>query len=165
MVTAVKRVNSAVKTFWEMIFSHYLLAVRQAHCITQHYTRRGLVPYAASLGTAVLIKDGLASRPRWPMGVIEKTDARGATAHVWINTVEGEKVKSQIVQRPVSRLYPFEFPSQTAYQPKRVAESVKDMRISSTVTGSAKKGKIIFLRGYIGGEFTTPKAAPAAAMI
>lgn len=137
LVTAVKRVNSAVKTFREMFFSHYLLALRQTHGII-HRKVKGSVPFAATPGTAVLIKDGLAPRPRWPMGVIEKTDARGATAHVRINTVEGEKVKSQIVQRPVSRLYPFELPSKTAYQTKKDDELVRDMQSSSAATGSTK---------------------------
>ncbi len=106
LVTRVWKINSVVKTFWQKFVTQYLLALQQTHTVG-YKNPKGSVSYAPTLGTAVLIKEDLAPQARWPMSVIEKVDARGATANIRINTVKANEVKSKVVQQPVSRLYPF----------------------------------------------------------
>lgn len=80
------------------------------------------------------MQEQTAPRAKWPIGVIEKVDLRQAQAIVRIINVDRETrllfplektFPTQLVTRPVSRLYPFEVPvSETASAQEEISDAI-----------------------------------------
>jgi hypothetical protein len=119
-----KTVYALVEHFRSRFYSAYLQRMREKH-VALHRSPRGSVKFEPRVGEMVLVKGLDARRTQWPLGVVERLDARGAQA--WVRVVDWVATnkmspdqraeprllhKTKLIQKAVNSLYPLEIQSQ-----------------------------------------------------
>jgi transposase InsO family protein len=120
LLTGYKTVYAFLEHFRERFYTEYLQRMREKH-IALHRSPRGSVKFLPRVGEMVLVKGLEARRTQWPLGVVERLDARGAQAWVrvvdWVATkklstyqraLPQQLHKTKLIQKAVNSLYPLE---------------------------------------------------------
>jgi transposase InsO family protein len=115
-----KAVYALIEHFRNCFYTGYLQCMREKH-VALHRSPRGAVKFAPGVGEMVLVKGLDTRRTQWPLGVVERLDARGAQAWVrvvdWVATGKltpeqraqpNQLHKTKLVQKAVNSLYPLE---------------------------------------------------------
>jgi hypothetical protein len=126
LLKSYKVVRAFTEHFKSIFLSQYLQLMREKQ-VRMHPAPKGAVKFAPRIGEMVHVKEEKQSRARWPLGVIEKLDRRGAQAWVrivdWAATYKRSAVeqeddrslyRTKLIQKSVKLLYPLELPYEEA---------------------------------------------------
>ncbi|KAI5735551.1 hypothetical protein M8J77_020016 [Diaphorina citri] len=99
-----KKGNKYLNIFWSAWYSQYLMSLRERNNV--HFRQGKVLSVEPKVGDIVLIKQPKQTRSTWPHGVITKVHLGRDNR---IRNVDVRISNGQIITRPVSLLYPFEF--------------------------------------------------------
>ncbi|KAI5756181.1 hypothetical protein M8J77_022798 [Diaphorina citri] len=99
-----KKGNKYLNIFWSAWYSQYLMSLRERNNV--HFRQGKVLSVEPKVGDVVLIKQPKQTRSTWPYGVITKVHLGRDNR---IRNVDVRISNGQIITRPVSLLYPFEF--------------------------------------------------------